>query len=185
MRIDLSAVDVDLLCAGGQKWLLGPIGIGFACVSPRMLERMRPVTIGADSVVSEQEYVHYDLTFKPDARRYEEAAPNYPGILGLGAAVNLLLRADPATVEATVLRLADRLREELPRRGYALVFTPEAGERSGIVSFRHPRMVPAEVQARLREAGIIIALRSDFLRASPHFYNSEEDLSRLLDALPQ
>ncbi|GAC1482628.1 MAG: aminotransferase class V-fold PLP-dependent enzyme [Candidatus Dormibacteria bacterium] len=185
LQFDLSKVEVDLLCAGGQKWLLGPSGIGFACVSQRMLERMRPVAIGADSVVREQEYVDYDLTLKPDARRYEEAAPNYPGILGLGAAVNLLLRADPPTVEATVLRLADRLREELPRRGYVLVFTPRPGERSGIVSFRHPRMVPAEVQSRLRDAGIIISLRTDFLRASPHFYNSDQDLSRLLDALPQ
>ncbi|MDQ6882779.1 MAG: aminotransferase class V-fold PLP-dependent enzyme [Candidatus Dormibacteraeota bacterium] len=184
LKIDLSAVDVDLLCAGAQKWLLGPTGIGFACVSARMLERMRPVTIGTDSVVHEREYFTYDLTFKPDARRYEEAAPNYPGILGFGAAVNLLLRAGPAQVEATVLRLADRLRDELPRRGYALVFTPKPRERSGIVSFRHPRIVPAEVQTRLRDAGIILSLRADFLRASPHFYNSDDDLNRLLDALP-
>lgn len=184
LKIDLSLIDVDLFCAGAQKWLLGPTGIGFACVSVRMLERMRPVAIGTDSVVNEREYFTYDLTFKPDARRYEEAAPNYPGILGFGAAVNLLLRADPVQVEATVLRLADRLRDELPRRGYGLVFTPQPRERSGIVSFRHPRIVPAEVQTRLRDAGIILSLRADFLRASPHFYNSDEDISRLLDALP-
>src|SRR3989441_4255708 len=58
-------------------------------------------------------------------------------------------------------------------------------ERSGIVSFRHPRMVPAELHTRLREAGVIISLRGDFLRASPHYYNSDEDLDRLLEALPQ
>jgi cysteine desulfurase / selenocysteine lyase len=186
MRMDLAAAPVDFLCAGAQKWLLGPIGIGFAYIGPRMLERLAPVAIGADSVVEESEYIEYDLTFKPDARRFEEAAPNYPGILGMGAAVNLLLRAGPAAVEGAVLRLADRLRDELPRRGYELVFKPTLpSERSGIVSFRHPRMVPAELHARLREAGVIIALRSDFLRASPHYYNSDEDLDRLLEALPQ
>jgi len=103
LKSDLSSIDVDLLCTGAQKWLLGPTGIGFACVSARMLDRMRPVTIGADSVVDEREYFQYNLTFKPDARRYEEAAPNYPGILGLGAAVNLLLRAGPAQVELEVI----------------------------------------------------------------------------------
>jgi selenocysteine lyase/cysteine desulfurase len=186
MRLDLSALSVDFLCAGAQKWLLGPIGIGFAYVGPRMLERLTPVTIGTDSVIHEREYIEYDLTFKPDARRFEEAAPNYPGVLGMGAAVNLLLRAGPAAVEDVVLRLADRLRDELPRRGYELVFKPTLpSERSGIVSFRHTRMVPAELHARLREAGVIIALRSDFLRASPHYYNSDEDLDRLLEALPQ
>src|SRR4030088_706524 len=99
----------------------------------------------------------------------------------MGAAVNLLLRAGKQQVESTILRLSDRLRAELPRRGYTLVFSPEASERSGIVSFRHPRMVPAEVHQRLRDAGIVISLRADFLRASPHFYNSDEDINRLLD----
>jgi selenocysteine lyase/cysteine desulfurase len=186
MRLDLAAAPVDFLCAGAHKWLLGPIGVGFAYVGPRMLERLTPVAIGTESVVRDEEFFDYDLTLKPDARRFEEAAPNYPGILGMGAAVNLLLRSGPPAVEDTVLRLADRLREELPRRGYELVFKPTApSERSGIVSFRHPRMVPAELHARLREARVIISLRGDFLRASAHYYNSDEDLDRLLEALPQ
>ncbi len=89
-------------------------------------------------------------------------------------------------VEEVVLRLADRLRDELPSRGYELVLKPTApSERSGIVSFRHARMVPAELHTRLRDAGVIISLRGDFLRASPHYYNSDEDLDRLLEALPQ
>jgi cysteine desulfurase/selenocysteine lyase len=186
LRLDLSQTPVDFLAAGAQKWLLGPMGVGFAYVGPRMLDRLHPVAIGPDSVVRNQEYVDYDLTLRPDARRFEEAAPNYPGILGMGAAVNLLLRCGAPAVEEVVLRLADRLREELPSRGYELVAKPTVpSERSGIVSFRHPRMVPAELHVRLREAGVIISLRADFLRASPHYYNSDEDLDRLLEALPQ
>src|SRR2546423_3751014 len=186
LRLDLRATPVDFLCAGAQKWLLGPIGVGFADVGPRMLERLTPVTIRTDSVGRDEEYFEYDLTPKPDARRVEEAAPNYPGILGMGAAINLLLRAGVPTVEDAVLRLADRLRDELPRRGYELVLKPTLpSERSGIVSFRHPRMVPAELQTRLREAGVIVSLRSDFLRASAHYYNSDQDLDRLLEALPR
>jgi selenocysteine lyase/cysteine desulfurase len=46
-------------------------------------------------------------------------------------------------------------------------------------------MVPAELHTRLREAGVIISLRADFLRATPHYYNSDEDIDRLLEALPQ
>jgi selenocysteine lyase/cysteine desulfurase len=162
------------------------MGVGFAYVGPRMLDRLNPVIIGPESVVRDREYIDYDLTFKPDARRFEEAAPNYPGILGMGAAVNLLLRCGVPAVEEVVLRLADRLRAELPSRGYELVLKPTApSERSGIVSFRHPRMVPTELHTRLREAGVIISLRGDFLRASAHYYNSDEDLDRLLEALPQ
>lgn len=186
LHLDLSKTPVDLLAAGAQKWLLGPIGIGVVYLGPRMMDRLSPVIIGPESVVRDREYFEYDLTLKPDARRFEEAAPNYPGILGMGAAVNLLLRAGQPVVEETVLRLADRLRDELPGRGYELVFKPSLpSEHSGIVSFRHPRTVPAELHARLREAGVIIALRGDFLRASAHYYNTDEDLDRLLEALPQ
>jgi selenocysteine lyase/cysteine desulfurase len=186
LQVDLSRTPVDFLAAGAHKWLLGPMGVGFAYVGPRMMDRLNPVIIGPDSVVRDREYVDYDLTFKPGARRFEEAAPNYAGILGMGAAVNLLLRCGAPAVEEVVLRLADRLRDELPSRGYELVLKPLApAERSGVVSFRHPRMVPAELHTRLREAGVVISLRGDFLRASPHYYNSDEDLDRLLEALPQ
>ena len=186
LQLDLSRTPVDFLAAGAHKWLLGPMGGGFAYVGPPMLDRLNPVIIGPESVVRDREYVDYDLTFKPGARRFEEAAPNYPGILGMGAAVNLLLRCGAPAVEEVVLRLADRLRDELPSRGYELVLKPKApSERSGIVSFRHPRMVPTELHARLREAGVVIALRGDFLRASPHYYNSDDDLDRLLEALPR
>lgn len=186
MHIDLSHDPVDLFCAGAQKWLLGPIGVGFAYVGPRMLERLFPPVVGTDSVVDDDEYFVYDLTLKPDARRYEESSPNYPGILGMGAAVNLLLRAGPVAVEGEVLRLADRLRAELTRLGYDLILKPRTpGERSAIVSFRHPRIVPAELHARLRDAGVLLSLRGDFLRAAPHYYNGDADIDRLLEALPR
>src|SRR6266853_6160048 len=74
LRLDLSQTPVDFLAVGAQKWLLGPMGVGFAYVGPRMLDRLNPVTIGPESVVREREYVEYDLTFKPGARRFEEAA---------------------------------------------------------------------------------------------------------------
>src|SRR5256712_6029699 len=118
VRMDLSASPVDFLCAGAQKWLLGPIGVGFAYVGPRMLERLTPGPIGTGSRGRDEGVFEYDITLEPDARPFEEAGPNYPGILGIGAAINLLLRAGPPAVEEAVLRLADRPRDQLPSRGY-------------------------------------------------------------------
>lgn len=186
MRINVVEAAVDFLCAGGQKWLLGPLGSGFAYVGPRMLERLHPPLVGIGSVVADHEFFNYDVTLKPDARRYEESAPNFPAVLGLGAAANLLLRAGLDAVEQQILRLSDRLRQELSRLGYELLpKSSRPGERSGIVSFRHPRIVPAEVHGRLHDAGVIISLRGDFLRASPHYYNNDQDIDRLLQALPR
>jgi len=185
LDIDVGSLPVDFVAAGAQKWLLGPMGIGVAYIGPRLFDRVRPMSVGTDSVVQDHEYFNYDLTLKPNARRFEDASPNLPGILGLGAALNLLARAGLSRVEAHVLGLAQRLRDELPRRGYQLVAPGKSpAEFSGIVSFRHPRAVPDEVEARLRDARVILSRRGDFLRASPHYYNSEDDVQRLLEALP-
>ena len=185
LDVDAGSLPLDFLAAGAQKWLLGPLGIGVSYVGPRLFEQLRPVAVGTDSVVRDHEYFEYDLTLKPNARRFEEATPNLAGILGLGAALNLLVRAGMARVESHVLRLAQLLRNELPGRGYQLVAPGrKPAEHSGIVSFRHPRMVPEEVEARLRDARVILSQRGDFLRASPHYYNNEDDVARLLDALP-
>jgi selenocysteine lyase/cysteine desulfurase len=185
LDVDVGSLPLDFLAAGAQKWLLGPMGIGVSYLGPRLFEQLRPSSVGTESVVKDHEYFDYDLTLKPTARRFEDASPNLPGILGLGAALNLVVRAGLARVEAHVLHLAQLLPDELPRRGYQLVAPGvKAAEHSGIVSFRHPRTVPDEVDARLRDARVILSVRGDFLRASAHYYNNEDDVDRLLEALP-
>jgi selenocysteine lyase/cysteine desulfurase len=76
------------------------MGIGVSYVGARLFEQLRPSSIGTESVVKDHEYFDYDLTLKPTARRFEDASPNLPGILGLGAALNLLVRAGLARVPA-------------------------------------------------------------------------------------
>ncbi|HYM50003.1 MAG TPA: aminotransferase class V-fold PLP-dependent enzyme, partial [Candidatus Limnocylindrales bacterium] len=186
LAFDFDGWPVDFLACGAQKWMLGPIGIGFAAVSDRILDRLRPTSVGTDSVVADHEYFRYDLRLKDDARRFEDAAPNYPGILGLGAAASLFLERGPAAVEAAVLRNAALVRDGLLDRGYRVITAPRHGrEASGIVSFRHASIDPAALHRRLREAGVVLSLRGDFLRAAPHFYNDAPDIDRLLEALPR
>lgn len=186
LEIHAKKLFIDVLSAGAQKWLLGPMGVGFAYVAPSALDQLLPTGVGVESVVKDQELFEYDLTLKPDARRFEESCPNLGGILGLGTSVSLLLRAGVAAIEAHLLRLADRLRNELPALGYEVLPGPRApSERSAIVSFRHARMVPDELAGRLRDARVIVARRGNFLRASPHYYNDDEDINRLLECLPR
>ena len=89
-------------------------------------------------------------------------------------------------IEARILSLTDYLIAGLQARGCA-IDTPIAHrrERSGIVSFRHPAVDSAELCERLHAAGVIVSLRGDLIRVSPHFYNTEDELDRLLTALPQ
>jgi selenocysteine lyase/cysteine desulfurase len=69
-------------------------------------------------------------------------------------------------------------------KGYQVV-SPRSGlEWSGIVSFVSPKLNHQEIFIALRKQHIEIALREGRLRASPHFYNTEEQIDRLLEALP-
>ena len=101
------------------------------------------------------------------------------------AAIDLILSVGLAQIEERIMALTDTLIIELQDRD-CTICTPIArrSERSGIICFRHPSLDAATLAARLQEAGIIVSARGDVIRVSPHFYNSEADLERLLDALP-
>jgi selenocysteine lyase/cysteine desulfurase len=83
-----------------------------------------------------------------------------------------------------VQNLGDRLAEGARAKGYRLAAerTPETG--AGIVSFRKETIDSTEVVRRLRAEGMIAAPRQGWVRASPHFYISPEEIDRVVDALP-
>jgi selenocysteine lyase/cysteine desulfurase len=102
-----------------------------------------------------------------------------------GAALELLLDVGPDVIEARVLDLSARLAGGLDRRGYELVepWPRTRAESSGIVSFRKPGAEPQEVLRDLTAAHVIARTHRDFVRLSPHFYNTEEEIDRVLEVL--
>jgi selenocysteine lyase/cysteine desulfurase len=89
-------------------------------------------------------------------------------------------------IEARILSLTDYLITGLQAKGCSIE-TPisDRRERSGIVSFRHPATDSSELNERLQAAGVIVSLRGELIRVSPHFYNTEDELEQLLTVLPQ
>jgi cysteine desulfurase/selenocysteine lyase len=150
LHLDLHEWPIDFLSAGGHKWLLGPIGTGFFYCRASALERLRPANIGYHSVAKDADHLDYELSFRPDAGRFEEALVNFPGLWGLEAAVDLLLEVGTRQIEAYLLDLTEQLADGLRSRGYAVLSPQGTGERSGIVSFRHPQRSAENVHARRR-----------------------------------
>ena len=131
-----------------------------------------------------RDFLNYNLTQKPDATRFEEGSYNSVGLYGLKAAIELLLEVGIPTVAARVLRLTAHLMAGLEAKGYRVV-TPKAdSSRAGIVIFESPRHAPAEIDELLRDERIITAARGSGVRVSPHFYNTELEIARLLEVLP-
>lgn len=182
LRLSVGDSSIDFLSVGGHKWLLSPQGTGFVYVHPRLAETLEPPIVGMDSVVRSDGFFEYSLTLAPNARRLEEASPNIVGAAGLGATLDLLAEFGTEWIERRVIGLAVRLRSGLLTAGAELV-SPQPSQLSGIVSFRHPRRDSGALQNTLWDGGFRVALRGDFLRAAPHFYNSESEIDRLVEAI--
>jgi selenocysteine lyase/cysteine desulfurase len=194
MPIDVAALSCDFLSATARKFLRGPRGAGFLYVSERALETgLEPLFIdmrGADWTLEDL----YQPA--PDARRFETWEFAYALVLGLGAAARYALEVgvEPASERAWLL--AARAREALA--GVPGVRVLDRGKvRSAIVTAHVAGWIPTQLVRSLRERGIntscfdrsVAVLDMDekgvegALRISPHYYNTEEEVDALVEAL--
>ena len=193
LPVDVQAMGIDFLSADGHKWMLGPEGAGIFYCRAELCPLLHPNVVGWMNMIDAGNYGDYRFEFQPDARRFEPGSWNLPGILALGASLDLLLGVGIDTVWQRVEALTGRLDERLRDRGYE-VHSPRAaeGERSGIVIFSPPggnadpsaHAQRTQLVADLERRGIVIVLREGRLRASPHFYNTPRQIDQLLEALP-
>jgi cysteine desulfurase / selenocysteine lyase len=190
--VDVNAMNIDFLSADGHKWLLGPEGCGFFYCRTEHLLKLRP-EVGWLNVVNALEYGNYDFTLRNDARRFECGTYNIPGILAMGASLELILELGVPFIQQRLRALTGQLCSGLIEKGYR-IFSPRGtspsgeGEDSGIVSFAPPEdareLDAAGIVRDLQTRKIALVLREKRLRASPHFYNSPKQIARLLSALP-
>jgi selenocysteine lyase/cysteine desulfurase len=188
LQLDFARLPVDYVAAGSYKWLLGTQGIGFAWCHPDLLPRIQPVLVGTTSVRDRLNYFSYPtdhVDFESTARRLEEGNPSLLDMAAFGAAVDVFLEVGPAVVERRVLGLALRLAEGLDRQGFEVLgpWPRDEKERSGIVSFRKRGSPPQEILRDLQASRIVGRIHADFVRLSPHFYNTDDEVDRVIDVL--
>ena len=180
--MDVKEYKIDFLAADGHKWLLAPEGTGIFYCRKELATSLSPSLIGWKSVENDAEFEKIDLVLKDNALRFEEGSFNVMGIYALGAALDLLTEAAIGQVRDIVQGLGDAIIREAERRGFDIKTPRDREERAGIISFSG-NFDPALLRERLRDAGIIVNYRGGALRAAPHFYNTEEEILRLFEAI--
>ncbi|HVO76626.1 MAG TPA: aminotransferase class V-fold PLP-dependent enzyme [Candidatus Bathyarchaeia archaeon] len=183
LRCDVGEMKIDFLSAGAHKWLLGPTGSGLFYCRKELLDELDVWNPGWRGVKDAWSFFAHDPTPRPDARRYEEGTLNLYGILGLGASLDRFLELGAAKVEERILGLTDLLEEGIRSRGCRIASPRAKRERSGILCFTSPREEAEALFKRLGDARVIASLRQGAIRLAPHFYNTEEEVARLLDLL--
>jgi selenocysteine lyase/cysteine desulfurase len=193
MPVDVTALGCDMLSATGRKFLRGPRGTGFLYVRRDLLRQLEPPMIdhfAAPWVAADR----YEL--RDDARRFETWENNYAARLGLGVAADYALALGLEPIMARCRDLAGRLRSELG--SIASVSVHDLGpDPAAIVSFSVGGVPADAVKAQLAAAGINVSTSRPsstlldataralpvVVRASPHYYNSEEEIARLIAAV--
>ena len=184
IEVDAKSCCIDILAADGHKWLLAPEGAAIFYCAADKLDQLINTNVGWSSVVNPRDFLDYDLTLKPDATRFEEGSYNSIGLYGLNAAIELLLEVSISTIENSVLELTSKLINGLQEKGYYVTTPKDDSERAGIVIFESKRHTASKIDDLLQENKIITAERGSGVRISPHFYNSETEIERLLEVLP-
>jgi selenocysteine lyase/cysteine desulfurase len=163
--LHVEAAGVDAYCASVFKWLLSGFGLGFFALSERLAGELSPVVRG------------YSNEFPSRALRYGHL--NYPGIFALNATLAYLKSVGWQRIHERVDLLASRAIMGLRNHGFE-VLTPESAH-GGIVSVRHAQ-AGAVVRALAGQA-ILVEDADPIVRASAHFYNTEDDIDRFVSAL--
>jgi len=193
LPVDVAAIGCDVLCATGRKFLRGPRGTGFLWISDRGRERIEPPVLDLFSAewTGDRAYA-----VRADARRYELWETGLAAKLGLVAAIDYALAVGLDAIEARVTDLAARLRTRLEAL-HGVSVHDQGVRRCGIVTFTIDGWASPDVAQALRERQINTSVTSvtgarwdladrgldQMVRASVHYFNTDQELDRLVDAV--
>jgi selenocysteine lyase/cysteine desulfurase len=180
---------VDFMACDAHKWLLGPCAAGLMYVGKEAQEQLRPVAHGWYNLRCPDYVAREDLEYKPDARRYEAGSHNFLGLTGLRASIELLDEIGTENIAAEALRKRAWVIPEIEKKGWKALQAELPPEAAGpMFSIYKAGENLASAQAKLAAEGIATSLRTNrerrhFIRISPHFYNTDAELKRLVEVL--
>jgi len=185
----MDAGQIDFLAADAHKWLLGPCGAGLMYVRESLQEQLNPPIYGWHNVRSPEFVAQEQIVLRSGAARYEAGTHNLLGLVGLVTAIELILEIGVENIARELLRKRAWLVPALESRGYRVLGSDAAPENcSGITAFYRADADLSALYQKLLDANFVTSLRTDrkgqkYIRLSPHFYNTDEELQRLIKLL--
>jgi L-cysteine/cystine lyase len=185
LPVNVYELGVDAYACSGQKWLCGPDGTGALFVRRESMERIKQTYIGYWGIKSRMNHAEAVFEVGEGAKRYQYASLYPPAVKALSTSLEWI--ANEIGWDWVYRRI-----RELGRYCYAALeqidgislYLP-AAEISGLIHFRVAGVEPADLTARLGEQGIIIrhTPEPELNRVATGFYNTEEDIDRLAQAI--
>ncbi len=185
LAIDINESGIDVIAAHCYKWLMAAFGLGVMHFSARAIERIHPTYSGRLSVKGGFEDLDYALDWRDGALRYQTGGLNWITMAAFNASADLVRSVGPREIEQHTLQLTDRLLAEVAAMGYQVTSNLDPAHRSQICSFTTGDLEQdGKLVEMMKGRKVAVSLRGRGVRVSPYFYNSDEDIDRLLELLP-
>lgn len=193
MKVDVRDINADFLVIAGHK-LLAPMGIGVLYGKKELLEKMPPIIFGGDMV----EYVYeQETTFNVLPYKFEAGTQNVEAAVGLSKAIDYLNEIGMDNIEKIEKELMSYAIEEISKLEYVKIYGPkDIDKRGGVLSFEISGVHPHDVASIFDTFGVCIRAGNHCAqplmrymginatsRASIYFYNTKEDIDRLIEAI--
>ena len=188
LPMTVASLGADFLICAGYKWLLGPYGTGFFWAKSEHIANMRPGPFYFMAMEGAEDFSalsNENPKASSAARRWDMAeTANYFNLAGMDASLEFVLRAGPETVAAHNRNLIEFLYERLPKDRCVPTSPTDPAQRGpyGCFAARTPERTKA-LYEKLRKENIITSLREGNIRVSPHLYNTERDIDRLISVI--
>jgi selenocysteine lyase/cysteine desulfurase len=183
---DVEEARADFVLVHAYKWMCSPPGAGFLYVRPSARERVRPIVYSWRSHRGWRnvDSLHHGEPLLPeDAACFEGGIQNFSGLFAMGAVFEMMLGLGRDAILARTAELAALTRRTLADAGAEVPGLSNPMFASPIVTARFPGLDPSPLAIRLRERGIALAARKGYLRVSPHFFNSDDDIEALAEGV--
>ncbi|HEY6137739.1 MAG TPA: aminotransferase class V-fold PLP-dependent enzyme [Thermoanaerobaculia bacterium] len=183
LPMDVRRSKIDFLAADGHKWMCGPEGASIFFVAKEKMEELEVVEHGWTNIDRKGKFIDCPDDLLPDSRRFEAGSLNTNGIYGLRASLELLLETGIDAIADYVVALASRFAERLEGIGWR-VASPRP-IRSAIIGAIPPGVEPSLLRWHrlLEENGVVCAPREGMLRFSPHLFNEDAEVDKVIELL--
>lgn len=182
VNLDVEESSIDFLSCGTQKWMLGLHGLGFIFIKESLQQKINPAFIGWLSVNDSWNLLDYKFALKSSADVFQGGTLNTFGIYALNSSLKLFTEFGFDKVETEVIKNSRYFIKRLLNSGFEPILKNcSESELSGIVTIKPEN--PELVLSKLLKRKIFCALREKYIRFSPHFYNTSQEIDAVVDEL--
>ena len=182
INLDVKKCNVDFLSNGSQKWLMALEGLGFIYLTEKLQKRINPKYVGWTSVTEAWKLLDYKLEFKNNADRYQNGTMSSIGIVALNASLKFLKSFGYLEIENTIIDNSEYFLNSLQEIGIEPILKNVGRSNlSGIISFKSAKA--QEIFELLLKENVTAAVREGIIRFSPHFYNTKEEIDKVISCL--